>query len=85
MSYPFCDLADQSAIAVPVERAFGQSLYMLIDEQYAYVFPIMGVPIERLFDGGGFGFGIDDEKVLLGIGRLGYVLKMRYKNSPLDH
>ena len=47
---------------------------MLIDEQYAYVFSIMGVSVESLFNSGGFRFGVNNEEVLLRVGRLGYML-----------
>ena len=52
---------------------------MLVDEQYAYVLSITCISIEGLLDCGSLGFGINDKEVLLGIGRLGYVLKAKIK------
>lgn len=48
--------------------------YVLIDEQYAYVFPMLRELIECLFNGGCFGFGVDNEEILLSIGRLSDML-----------
>jgi len=48
---------------------------MLVDEQYAYVLSIVCISIKGLFDCGSFGFGINNKEVLLGIGRLCYVLE----------
>lgn len=50
-------------------------LYMLVDEQYAYIFPIMCISVEGLFNGGCFGFGINDKKGLLSIRRLCHMLR----------
>ena len=47
---------------------------MLVDEQDRNIFPVMRVPVKGLLDGRGLGFGIDDEKVLLGVGWLSDML-----------
>lgn len=40
---------------------------MLVYEEYRDVVAVMSKPIECLFDSRGFGFGIDNEEVLLRI------------------
>lgn len=57
---------------------------MLINEQYAYILSIVCISVERLLDCGSFGFGINDKEVLLGIGRLGYVLDSEYQRCYTD-
>lgn len=47
---------------------------MLIYKQNSNVLPCLRKFIERLFNRRIFGFGVDDEEVLLGIRRLGHML-----------
>ena len=47
---------------------------MLVDEHNGNVLALLGEGVERLLDLGGFRFGVDDEEVALGRGRVGDVL-----------
>ena len=47
---------------------------MLIYEENCYVFSVVRVAIESLFDSRGLGFIVDDQEVLLGVRRTGDVL-----------
>jgi len=47
---------------------------VLIDKQNPNILPLFGELVEGCFDGGGFGFGVDDEEVFGGGGRGRYVL-----------
>jgi hypothetical protein len=47
---------------------------MLIYEYDGNVFPLLGEAVEGLFYLAGFGFGVYDEEVALGGGRVGDVL-----------
>lgn len=40
---------------------------MLVDENNANIFPLLGEAIECRFDGGGLSLAVDDQEVLLGI------------------
>ena len=73
VSYPLCDLASKSAKRVLLQR-HSPGAYVLVDEQYSYVIPAMGVLIKGLLDGGRFCFGVDDEEILLGVRRLCHML-----------
>lgn len=42
---------------------------MLVDEQDSNVFPVVRIPVKGLLDGRSLGLGIDDQEVLLGVGR----------------
>ena len=57
---------------------------MLINKYYSNVLPLARETIECAFDGGGFGFGVDDEEVFLGVGGFGYVLCMLVRPSDID-
>jgi hypothetical protein len=50
---------------------------MLVDKQNPNILPFFGELVKCCFDGGGFGFCINDEEVLGGGGRGSYVLLLR--------
>ncbi len=47
---------------------------MLIDKQNPNILSLAGEFVECSFDRSGFGLGVDDEEVLLGVWVVGYVL-----------
>jgi hypothetical protein len=47
---------------------------MLIYQQYTDIFAVVREVLERLFDRGGFGLGVHDEEVSLGVRGVGYML-----------
>lgn len=47
---------------------------MLVYKYDSNILPFAGEGFEGAFDGGGVGFGVDDEVVLLRVGGVGYVL-----------
>lgn len=48
--------------------------YMLIYQHDCNILPLLRERLERALDGGSFGFGVDDEVVLLRVWGVGYVL-----------
>ncbi len=48
--------------------------YMLIYKQDGNILALLCVPVKRGFDGRGFGLGVDDEEVLLGVRGLSHML-----------
>lgn len=50
-------------------------VYMLINQHDSDILSLLGEIGKGGFDGGIFCFGVDDEEVFLGFGRVGYVLE----------
>lgn len=48
--------------------------YVLVDQDDCNVFPLPGELVERFFDGGLLGFGVDDEVVFLRVWSFGHML-----------
>jgi len=83
----FCDLQDSSQVlAGPCSLFQGLQLlplatYMLIDQHDPDILPLLRKVCKGVLDGGGFGFGVNDEEIALGVGRFCYVLYDRSKIS----